>query len=472
MTAEAQVVSLLRSELIDLFSAAFFVLFGLVAFAIAVIRRRGGVRILVWIGLWSAIFGLNMLFQSPAIKSALPASLRPFLDLGSVCASYLTLVAAALAYLELTLGAFRRLLQFLFVADVTIAVAGIGTYLVTGNAKTFLLPNQIMAVIGLVSLLVALAVPRLTRRFLVLSHSRVLTVGSFIFAAEALWTNMARPLNIQVPSILSSLGFAVLLFSFAYVALDMILTNERRLLSIDNELQVARQIQLAILPESVPTVSELRIAAAYEPMTAVAGDFYEFVTIDDQRVGFLIADVSGHGVPAALIASMIKVGAHSLDGCASDPAEVMRRLGKTLSSNLRGQLVSAAYLWIDVASRIARYSAAGHPPLLRWRRADGTFAHIESNGLLFGFAADCDYPACEMQLAAGDRFLLYTDGVTEPENSAGEAFGDRKLEQLIRAHQALAPAEFTQRLLSELRAWQPPSVMQQDDLTLIVIDVL
>lgn len=472
MTTEAQVVSLLRGELIDLFSGAFFVLFGLVAFAIAVIRRRGGVRILVWIGLWSAIFGFNMLFQSPAIEAAIPDSLRPFIALGSVSASYLTLVVAALAYLELTLGTLRRFLQFLLLADVTIAIGGIGTYLVSGNARAFLLPNQIMAVIGLVSLLVALAVPRLTRRFLVLSHSRVLTVGSFIFAAEALWTNLARPLNIQVPSILSSLGFAILLFCFAYVALDMILTNERRLVSIDNELQVARQIQLAILPDCVPTTSEMRIAAVYEPMTAVAGDFYEFVAIDKQRVGFLIADVSGHGVPAALIASMIKVGTSSLDGCASDPAEVLRRLGKTLSGNLRGQLVSAAYLWIDVASRIARYSAAGHPPLLRWRGADGTFAHIESNGVLFGCPVNCDYPICEMPLACGDRFLLYTDGVTEPENSAGEAFGEHRLEQLIRDHHALAPPELTQCLLRELRAWQLPSVMQQDDLTLIVIDVL
>jgi phosphoserine phosphatase RsbU/P len=472
MTTEAQVVALLRGELTNLFSGGFFIVFGLVAVAIAVIRRRGGVRILVWIGLWSAIFGLNMLFQSPAIAAAFPVSLRRFLDLGSVCASYLTLVVAALAYLELTLGALRRLLQILLIADLAIAVAGIGWYLVTGNGRTFLLPNQIMAVVGLVSLLVALAVPRLTRRFLVLSHSRVLTIGSVIFAAEALGTNLARPLNIEVPAILSSLGFAVLLFSFAYVALDMILTNEHRLLSIDKELQIARQLQLSILPESVPAVSELRIAALYEPMTAVAGDFYEFVTIDNCHVGFLIADVSGHGVPAALIASMIKVGASSLDGCASDPAEVLRRLGKTLSGNLRGQLVSAAYLWIDVDARIVRYSAAGHPPLLRWRNADGTLARIESNGGLFGCPVNCDYPGCEMPLASGDRFLLYTDGVTEAENSEGEAFGERRLEQVIRAHTALAPAELTQRLLSEVRAWQPSSVKQQDDLTLIVIDVL
>lgn len=472
MTTEAQVVSALRGELIDLFSGAFFVFFGVVAFAIAIIRRRGGVRLLVWIGLWSAIFGLNQLFQSSAIEAALPLRLRPFLVLGAVSASYLTLVAAALAFLELTLGVLRRLIQVMFAADAAIAVAGIGTYLVTGNAGAFILPNQMMAVIGCAILLVVLTVPSFTRRYLVISHSRVLTIGLFILAAEALWTNIAAPLNIEVPSILDSLGFAVLLFSFGYVALDMILTNERRLLSIDSELRIARQLQLSLLPEGVPRLPGLRIAAAYEPMTAVAGDFYEFLAIDEQRAGFLIVDVTGHGVPAALIASMVKVAAGSVNGCANDPAEFLRRIGNTLSGNLRGQLVTAAYLWIDVASRIARYSAAGHPPLLRWRTADGTFARIESNGLLFGVGQDCDYPVCELRLSPGDRFLLYTDGVTEAENAAGEAFGDRKLEKVIRAHQSVAPMELTHRLVAELRAWQSPSGTQQDDLTLVVVDVL
>lgn len=472
MSPEAQVVSLLRGQLLDILSGAFFVFFAAVAFAIAVIRRRGGVRILVWIGFWSAIYGLNLLLQSPSIQVAFVFWPRPILVLAIVSASYLTLVAAALAFLELTLGIFRRLMQLMLAADVAIAAAGIGTYLVTGNARAFLLPNQIMAVVGLVFLLVVLFVPGLTRRFLVLSHSRVLTIGTFLFAAEALWNNIAAPLNIRVPSIFGSLGFAVLLVSFAYTALDMILTNERRLLSIESELQLARQLQFSLLPEGVPRLSGLRIAALYEPMTSVAGDFYEFLAIDDQRAGFFIVDVSGHGVPAALIASMVKIAASSAAGCAGNPAEFLRRIGNTLAGNLRGQLVSAAYLVIDVASRIARYSAAGHPPLLHWRTSDGVLERIESNGLLFGIGLDLDYPVRELQLSPGDRFLLYTDGVTEAENAEGDAFGDRRLETVIRAHPSAASVDLAHRLVAELRAWQPPSSTQQDDLTLIVVDVL
>jgi phosphoserine phosphatase RsbU/P len=207
-------------------------------------------------------------------------------------------------------------------------------------------------------------------------------------------------------------------------------------------------------------------------MTAVAGDFYEFVPIAEHRIGFLVADVSGHGVPAALIASMIKVAMHSVDGrSAHDPAEVLRRLGNTLASELRGQLVSAAYLWVDSETRTARYSAAGHPPLLCWRAAEGALTRIESNGLLFGVPVNGDYPTCNMALASGDRLLLYTDGFTEPENAAGESFGDRRLEQLVRDNQSRTGPELSELLLQELRAWQPAGLTQPDDITLIVIDV-
>ena len=92
----------------------------------------------------------------------------------------------------------------------------------------------------------------------------------------------------------------------------MVLTNERRLLEIQAELDVARQIQTSILPTDVPELRGLRISATYRPMASVAGDFYEFLPVDREHAGFLIADVCGHGVPAALIASMLKVAARSV----------------------------------------------------------------------------------------------------------------------------------------------------------------
>lgn len=125
-----------------------------------------------------------------------------------------------------------------------------------------------------------------------------------------------------------------------------------------------------------------------------------------------------------------------------------------------------------MTSRTATYSAAGHPPLIRWRRTDSTFSRVESNGLLFGINAASEYPVCSFPLVAGDRYLLYTDGITEPENQAGQQFGERRLEQIMRDTEGRRASELAQFLQTEIRAWQPSNMAQQDDLTLILIDVL
>ena len=141
-----------------------------------------------------------------------------------------------------------------------------------------------------------------------------------------------------------------------------------------------------------------------------------------------------------------------------------------LFPQLHDQLVSAAYLWLDTENRKALYSAAGHPPLLRWR--EGKLERIESNGLLFGVIADPDYPVCGLEVCPGDRFLLYTDGVIEPQNAGGDSFGDCKLEEVVRNNQSRPPSELADQLLSEICSWQPASRAQQDDITLIVVDAV
>jgi serine phosphatase RsbU (regulator of sigma subunit) len=96
---------------------------------------------------------------------------------------------------------------------------------------------------------------------------------------------------------------------------------------------------------------------------------------------------------------------------------------------------------------------------------------IESNGLVFGVTTQPDYPVRDIPICPGDRLLLYTDGVIEPENAKGKPFGDSKLEQVVLGAQMCAPSELAERLLAEIRGWQPPSTAQQDDITLVVIDV-
>ena len=314
-----------------------------------------------------------------------------------------------------------------------------------------------------------IVVPSLARRFLSVP-SRILAIGTLVFAAAALHSNLKHFLDLPSFPALEPLAFAVFILSLGYVAAQKIFSGERRLLSMESELAVAREIQHSILPSSVPELKNLRITTAYVPMTAVAGDFYEFIPVDQNRVGFLIADVSGHGVPAALIASMVKVAMRSLLSSAHNPPEVLRGMNRILFGQMQEQLVSAAYLWLDTENRKALYSAAGHPPLLLWR--EHQLELIESNGILLGVIPDPDFPARDIPIKPGDRFLLYTDGVTEPENDKGDSFGGHKLEQVLRDNQLRSPSELSEQLLSEIRHWQPVSSTQQDDITLIIIDVV
>lgn len=468
-----QVLEMLRGQLADIILGAVFLfiasqMWG--ACSIAAIRRQSGVGLFIWLGIWSAIYGIGLLTQSPAVVAALPLSIQRSVPYVTTGIAYLTLVVGLCAFLELSLGIVRLLIKILIFAGIAVALAGIGWFVFGGSAYRFIPYNTLIVVCALLILVTVVAVKKLSDRFMVLLNRRVLAVGTLVFALEALWGNLSRKLHYQTPRVLGDLAFAVFLLSFAIVAVQMISANERRLLSIDKELEVARQLQFSILPTAIPEIENVRIAVCYRPMTAVAGDFYEFVCADGNRIGFLVADVTGHGVPAALIASMIKVATQSVEACAHDPREVLRGLNRILFKQLHEQYVSAAYLWMDTEHGKALYSAAGHPPLLRWR--DGRLERIESNGLLFGIVPDPDYPVCDLSIHTGDRFLLCTDGVIEPENARGDSFGDKKLEEVVRNNQSRPPSELSDQLLSEIRLWQPASLAQQDDITLIVIDVV
>ena len=462
---------MLRGQLEHIISGAFFLFIGLAACSIAGIRRRSEARLFIWLGIWSSLYGASLLAQSQAVVAALPHPIQTGVPYVNVVASYSVVVVASLAWLELSMGGLRLLIKIILVAGTAVAVAGIGWFALGGSASTFLPYNHLVVVCALLLLITVVSVEKLSDRFMVLPNRRVLAIGTLVFAIEALWVNLARRLGYPPPSpLLDHLSFAAYLLSFGYVAVQIAYVNEHRLLSIENELALARKLQLSILPTTVPDVQNVRIAAAYQPMTSVAGDFYEFVPVDGKQVGFLVADVTGHGVPAALIASMIKVAMQSLVACAHDPREVLLGLNRILFRQSLDQFATAAYLWLDTENRKALYSAAGHPPLLRLR--EGKLDHIESNGVMFGVVPDPDYPVCELPVQPGDRFLLYTDGVIESENAKGELFGDGRLEEVVRNQQSRSPSDLSGQLLSEIRLWQPASLAQQDDITLIVIDVI
>ena len=191
--------------------------------------------------------------------------------------------------------------------------------------------------------------------------SLVVRGGLICFVVPAVFDNLS-----PIPRI-EPYGFAILLACLGYVAARRTLQRDKELGEIQQELDLARRIQLSILPDSFPVSQSFRVAAKYVPMTSVAGDLYDFLLADDQHAGLLIADVSGHGVPAALIASMVKMAAISQKAQADHPAALLAGMNSALCGNTQGQYVTAAYVYLDAHARELHYSAAGHPAMFLLR---------------------------------------------------------------------------------------------------------
>jgi sigma-B regulation protein RsbU (phosphoserine phosphatase) len=245
-----------------------------------------------------------------------------------------------------------------------------------------------------------------------------------------------------------------------------------QLLALNNELEMARQIQLSILPHSLPNLPGLEIAARFLPMTSVAGDFYDFIQIDGTHLGILMADVSGHGLPSALIASMLQVALTAQVGHASEPAKVLRGLNRALCGKFTHNFVTAAYVYVDLEKGLMRYAGAGHPPVLQFRNATGEATKIMENGLVLGMFEDATYETLELTLEPGDRHVLYTDGILEAANPSQELYGTDRFMRFMEANKALAADHFADALLAEIGNWIGLSADQgqQDDITLLLFD--
>lgn len=246
----------------------------------------------------------------------------------------------------------------------------------------------------------------------------------------------------------------------------------KQLDALNAELELARQIQLSILPHNLPKLPGLDIAARFLPMASVGGDFYDFIRIDDKHIGLLIADVSGHGLSSALIASMLQVALTAQVEQASQPAKVLAGLNRAVSGKFTSNFVTAAYVYMDLERNLMRYAGAGHPPVMQFRKSTGKAGQILENGMVLGILEDSPYNAREFPLEPEDRHVLYTDGILEAANPAQEMYGAERFLRFLENNRALNSDQFADALLAEITRWtgQSGEQSQQDDLTFLVFD--
>jgi anti-anti-sigma factor len=247
---------------------------------------------------------------------------------------------------------------------------------------------------------------------------------------------------------------------------------------LQEEMRLARDIQAAILPQSVPDIPGYEIARLYRPAQSVGGDYYDFLDAGAGLTGVVVADVAGKGVPGSLVMSMIRTALRMETRRNAHAGDVLARLHQFLSADMRkGMFATMLYVVLDSRHRVLSYASAGHTPMILYRAAtDETFC-LTARGLPVGLAGS-DAAQFERQLDVerlrlrkGDLLLLYTDGITEATNAAGEAYGESRLVAAVGRWGRESAAEFARRLEEDLYAFLGGAA-PGDDLTLVAIKEL
>ncbi|MCU1248506.1 MAG: Serine phosphatase RsbU, regulator of sigma subunit [Edaphobacter sp.] len=449
----SQVLRTFHHDELYLFLGAAFTTFGLMSAAFSFLRRKFD-PMLFWLALFAILYGQRLWLQSGLLTLMVPPSL--FFSSLKDSSNYLVPIPAFF-YFEASgfLGRYGR--KIAIALTIPFLCLFVGTILF-GPQSAFKLINNLIVILTLVALIVqSLRQKNLDRDFVIVRR------GIAVFVAFALFDNITQAFGYFPYK--EPLGFAFFLGTLGYVAAKRSLERDHQFNEIQKELEIARRIQTSILPRAYPDSDHFTVAARYVPMTSVAGDFYDFLLTDPQQAGLLIADVSGHGVPAALIASMVKLAATSQRANAADPATLLSGMNTVLHGNTQEQFVTAAYVYLDAASSTLRYSAAAHPPMLLLRR--GSVVELTENGLMLAAFSFATYSTVEYPLEPGDRLVLYTDGLLEAANATGEEFGPHRLSALLKDVARLNPEAAADHIISSLQTW---SKSQNDDLTVLICD--
>jgi sigma-B regulation protein RsbU (phosphoserine phosphatase) len=237
-----------------------------------------------------------------------------------------------------------------------------------------------------------------------------------------------------------------------------------------NEMEIAKQIQLSLLPANYPELEGVQFAGRCVPATHVGGDYYDFFPRGESAVDMVIADVSGHSVGAALIMAETRSALRAQTHLTSNAGEMLSELNELLHEDLgRAELfITMFYAKYDAVSRLLMYANAGHNPPLLFRPAEMSFSELDAEGLILGIKRDVDFEEKSISLQTGDLLLLYTDGIVEAQNEAGELFGVGRLCDVLAATHEKTPELIVESVLKEVMGFSCSPVLQ-DDISMLLM---
>ena len=249
---------------------------------------------------------------------------------------------------------------------------------------------------------------------------------------------------------------------------------------MEQELRIARNIQMSLLPQGGIGLPGLSLTAHCEPAREVGGDYYDYLPIDDHRLGLLIADVAGKGTSAALYMAELKGLMLSLSQLHTSPRKLLIDANRILARHLDSRsFITITYAVVDIQARTLTYARAGHCPLIHVPGPDAPSRAAQvlaPDGLVLGLQIDDGQRFNKLlvestvPLGRGDLFLFYTDGLTEAMDAVGECFGDERLAAVVQEHADMPFEELRERILREIDVFSGP-VVQQDDMTLLLLKV-
>jgi len=246
---------------------------------------------------------------------------------------------------------------------------------------------------------------------------------------------------------------------------------ERKML--EHELAIAEELQANLLPRKVPQIPGYDVSAYYRPSREVGGDYYDFIEIDENRSGLIVADVSGKGVPGSLVMAMARAFIRMEAERSRNPstADTLARANKMLARDMRkGMFVTAIYGILDRTNHQIRVSSAGHNPMILWRSRSEEIVLVNPKGIALGLdkgpVFDRSISEEIIQLEPGDRVVFYTDGAVEAMNSKREEFGDRPFQDLVKKLAKVDSNQFLNLLVKAIDEHQG-SAPQHDDMTIV-----